>query len=117
MPFEAGLAVATAMNSGGKHQWVIFESKAHRLSKSLSDLDGTDPHVHEGRPEGVLRELTNALVRSQRSPSFANLLEVYREVRGEASKLKQELGGASLFEARAFKDVVVIANEICSRHR
>src|SRR5271156_2929280 len=52
IPFELGLAVDWALGANPKHEWFVFESRAHRLEKSLSDLNGTDPHVHDGTPHG-----------------------------------------------------------------
>jgi hypothetical protein len=42
MPFELGLAVAWSVARRGFQEWFLFESKPHRLSKSLSDLNGTE---------------------------------------------------------------------------
>lgn len=118
MPFELGLAVAWCSVAGrGVQEWFLFESKPHRLSKSLSDLNGTDRYIHNGEPEGVLRELTNALVRERDSPSLVELKAIYNEVRRAASRLKRTLGGASLFEARAFRELVVLAIDICTARR
>jgi hypothetical protein len=47
MPFELGLAVAWG-HAHPQHKWYVFESVGRRLAKSLSDLDGTDPYIHEG---------------------------------------------------------------------
>jgi hypothetical protein len=58
MPFELGLAV-------------VFESRTWRAGKSLSDLSGTDVHVHDGTPAGVFRELCNALVSANHQPTVA----------------------------------------------
>jgi hypothetical protein len=117
MPFELGLAVAWSVSRRGVQKLFLFESKPHRLSKSLSDLNGTDPYIHNGEPEGVLRELTNALVRERDSPSLDELKAIYNEVRRAASRLKRTLGGASLFEARPFRDLVVLAIDICTARR
>jgi len=78
MPFELGLAVGWALGANPKHKWFVFESKHHRLEKSLSDLNGTDPHVHDGTAHGVLRGLTNALTRNIHDPSLAELDAIYR---------------------------------------
>jgi hypothetical protein len=117
MPFELGLAVAKATGSRGRHQWFLCESTPHRLNKSLSDLDGTDPYIHGNKSEGVLRILMNALVRLRNPPSMAELKTIYREVRIAASKLKNEFGGAPLFEARASKELVFLANDIVTKFR
>jgi len=50
MPFELGLAVTPSRST--RHEWFVFEEQRHRLMKSLSDLNGTDPHIHDGKPEG-----------------------------------------------------------------
>jgi hypothetical protein len=108
MPFELGLAVASSKRKRGAHAWFVLESHPHRLKKSLSDLDGTDPFIHEGTPEGVLRELTNALSRSYNRPNIPELRQIYDDVVRAARKLKYERSG-SLFDAAAFKDLVVVA--------
>jgi len=69
MPFELGLAVANTKKVRGAHRWFVFEEKANRLKKSLSDLDGTDPYIHDGKPDGVLRSLANALSRTNQAPT------------------------------------------------
>lgn len=68
MPFELGLAVDWSLCAGSRHQWFVFESRPHRLSKSLSDLNGTDPYIHEGTVHGVLRGLMNVLTRTTHRP-------------------------------------------------
>jgi hypothetical protein len=97
MPFELGLAVASAKldtrqqdnaaqlphslarawfgpeaapyNHGETpaHDWFVFETKHRRVAKSLSDLSGMDPNIHHGTVEGVMRELCNAFVRQSQS--------------------------------------------------
>ena len=107
MPFELGLAMAIAKQRAGK--CFVFESRRHRLSKSLSDLDGTDPYIHDGKPEGVLRELGNALYRPKSNPSFEELQAIYKDLKIGASNLKRELSTDSLFAARPFRELVMLA--------
>ncbi len=109
MPFELGLAVAQARNQRGKQKWFVFEAQAHRLKKSLSDLDGTDPYIHEGDSYGVLRALTNALSRDRNRRDLRELEEIYLDLSKAARAIKRELRGGSLFEARPFHDLVVSA--------
>jgi hypothetical protein len=78
MPFELGLAVAHAQTRRRRHEWFVFEARPHRLSKSLSDLDGTDPHIHGGTAHGVLRSLANALSRNRTAPKLGELEQLYR---------------------------------------
>jgi len=69
MPFELGLVVAQAKYLNREHRWYVFEAKRHRVLKSLSDINGTEVYIHDGRPIGVLRELTSALSRSRHKPT------------------------------------------------
>src|SRR5882757_8953681 len=69
LPFELGLSVLHANRSPDAHTWFLFESVNWRIQKSLSDLNGTDPYIHDGTVEGVFRELAKAFVRADRQPS------------------------------------------------
>lgn len=109
MPFELGLAIVRGR--GKRHEWFVFEADPHRLKKSLSDLDGTDPHIHDGNPKGVLRALSNALLRRGKGPTFAELYSIYADLKRAAKQVKRERGG-SLFEAGAFKELRVLAREL-----
>jgi hypothetical protein len=112
MPFELGLAVGWALGANPKHEWFVFESKHHRLEKSLSDLNGTDPHVHDGTAHGVLRGLTNALARKIHDPNMAELTAIYRDLSKAAHRVKLERKGGSLFEARPFQYLVFLARRL-----
>jgi hypothetical protein len=114
MPFELGLAVGFSEDS--KHEWFVFEARTHRLTKSLSDLNGTDPHIHDGHPEGVLHALANVLVRQRHRPSVRQLNEVYEDLCRAAAAIRRDLRVESLFEARAF-DELVVAGRISAHRR
>ncbi|HET9268795.1 MAG TPA: hypothetical protein VFO31_11555 [Vicinamibacterales bacterium] len=114
MPFELGLAIAFSEDS--KHEWFVFEARPHRLTKSLSDLNGTDPHIHSGSPSGVLCAMANALVRRRDRPSAQQLNEVYEDVCRAAREIRRSLHASNLFDARAF-DELVIAGRISAHRR
>lgn len=84
MPFELGLAVAVQISRLRGHDWFVFEAQPHRLNKSLSDLGGTDPYVHGGTPDGVLRALTNALVPRRQRPTVPELRAIYDDLQRAA---------------------------------
>jgi hypothetical protein len=72
MPFELCLLLGwRKTRTGSTHTWFVFESAKRRLQKSLSDLDGTDPLIHDVTVRGVFRELSNALVKSTAKPELA----------------------------------------------
>lgn len=104
MPFELGLAVASAKLNSAPHDWFVFETLHRRASKSLSDLGGTDPNIHHGTIEGVMRELCNAFIR-QSSPdrfSVPEMMKTYRKVSLSVKGIEAQTKAHSLFEARAF---------------
>jgi hypothetical protein len=109
MPFELGLAVGRRPRQKLRHEWFVFEARRFRLQRSLSDLNGIDPHIHHARPHQVLVELTNALVRADRQPTLDELTEVYRFLRRGAARIRE--ANAGLFGARAFRDLVVLARD------
>ena len=109
MPFELGLAVTWSQLYPGRHTWFVYEAENRRLQKSLSDLNGTDPNIHDGTVEGVMRELGNAFVRDGAMPSVPQMMKAYRIVSGKAGAIQQDAGSQSLFEARTFKDLCFAA--------
>lgn len=109
MPFELGLSVAWEHCGGTKHTWFVCESLEFRLAKSLSDLSGTDAYVHHGSVRGVFRELCNAFVRTGSQPTIDQMWRIYRDVRKRLPKISQRSGARSVFAARVFKDICVVA--------
>jgi|ERR1700733_1548751 len=93
------------------HTWFLFEAVKRRVSKSLSDLDGTDPYIHDERPKGVFRELGNALVRSVDQPTMGQMYSVYRNIKIASPLIMKNVGAKSLFEARVFRQLVVVARK------
>ena len=116
MPFELGLSVSFAQHVDKKHRWFVFESKQYRALKSLSDINGTEIYVHDNRPIGVLRGLTNALARSHHRPTVLELQAIYRDVKRAAVSIKRELRVQTLFDTRPFLDLVLAAN-VSAKHR
>ena len=113
MPFELGLVVGWLKSGRGRsnHTWFLFESMKRRVSKSLSDLDGTDAYIHEKRPIGIFRELGNALVRSRDQPTVHQMRLIYRNIKMASPLIMKKAGAKSLFEARVFTQLVVLARK------
>jgi hypothetical protein len=109
MPFELGLSVAWERISAQSHSWFVLESKAHRFAKSLSDLNGTDVHIHNGRIDGVFRALCNVFVRQRRRPTVLQMKRIFRDLRTNLPEILYTSGAHSPFEARAFRDLCVFA--------
>jgi hypothetical protein len=110
MPFELGLAVAWSKLHPQKHDWIVCETVRRRIQKSLSDLDGTDPNIHEGTVRGVMRELCNAFVRkSGPRPTVPAMMKTYEIVNSRTKAIRLAAGATSLFESRVFDDLCFAA--------
>lgn len=112
MPFELGLAVASAKIDARSHDWFVFESMPRRLSKSLSDLSGTDPNIHHGTIEGVMRELCNAFSREApgERASVSEMLKTYHVLSSLSGEVLRKTRARGLFEAGVFKQLCFIAS-------
>src|SRR5262249_45121589 len=111
MPFELGISVAQKFWTNERHKFFLFEDKAHRLQRSLSDINGVDPHAHGGKPLGVLRELGDAFPRrgSFRQPTTTELVKVHRLLRKAACRLKDANRARSVFTTHLCLELVLAA--------
>lgn len=116
MPFELGLVVGLQRRWDPSHRWYVFEAMRHRPEKSLSDLKGTEFYIHRGQPLGVLQQLTNVLIRRRHQPTVRQLEAILLELKEVAVRTKRELRIKSLFEPRAFEDLVAAAGKIAPSH-
>lgn len=117
MPCELGMTIAWQQLKPEHHTWFVFESQNRRLQKSLSDLDGTDPNIHDATVEGVMRELCNAFVRRGPQAGVPQMLRTYRRVRRQVPDVMQVAGTTNLFNARVFKDLCFVARAIAQEYR
>jgi hypothetical protein len=110
MPLELGLTVTWEMLNPARQTWFVFETRHRRLQKSMSDLDGTDPNIHGGTVEGVMRELCNAFVRRNGpAPTVPEMMRVYRRTVRQLPDVLRNAGASSPFEARVFEDLCFVA--------
>ena len=112
MPLELGLAVAWASLNPTHHSWVGCDAVPHRPVKSISDLNGTDFHIHGGTIAGVFNALCNAFVTRSRRPTVPQMMRVYRRLRRISADLQADAGAADLFQARVFDDLVLAAGRL-----
>jgi hypothetical protein len=110
MPFELGLTVALEKTVIPRHAWVVCETKPFRLKKSLTDLDGTDPCIHDGTIRGLFRELGNAFVRNRNQPTVDEMMTVYRILRLNLNQVLHRAGAKHPYNARVFRDLCVLAS-------
>lgn len=113
MPFELGLAMAIERIDRAQRKSFVFEAVNRRLAKSLSDLSGIDPHIHDRAIEGVMRELGNAFVRrvSYRRLSVPAMMKTYRAVLRSIPEIDRQTGSTDLFRARPFRLLCIAAGK------
>ena len=111
---DRDFAVAWA-RANRRHRWFVFESVKRRLAKSMSDLDGTDPYIHDGTVRGVMREVCNAFVKPNQ-PTVPQMMKMYRDLRRAVPKILHNAGATSLFTARVFSDLCLAAAGLRSKY-
>ncbi len=116
MPFDLGLSVAWERLRKKKHIWFVYEARNRRLTKSLSDLNGTDAYIHDAKIAGVFRELCNSFVRPGRQPSVQQMERIYRDVKKGLPEILRGAGTKSLYRTRVFKDICVVASASALRN-
>ncbi len=67
MPFEMGLACALNRHKG-PHTFILLEKKKHRLDRTLSDIKGIDPYIHNGSMLSVVLRVLEALASANTQP-------------------------------------------------
>ena len=105
MPFELGLACSIARRQ--EHSFFVLEEHPFRLQASLSDLNGHDPHIHEGTQDGILQFLLDCFgVQGTRQPAFATLRSLVRRLSRAVADLEGEQGAQHPFHPYIFRQSV-----------
>lgn len=114
MPFELGIGYA--LSRMAPHSFFVLEEKAFRLQASLSDLNGHDPHIHEGTPTGVLRCVLDCFGTPSVAPPLPVLEAMTRRLTRTALKLQREQRSEGLFHPFLFQQIVMAAIELARNH-
>jgi hypothetical protein len=116
MPLELGMTITWAALHPDRHTWFVWESEPYRLQRSASDLNGTDPNIHHGTPEGILSELRSAFVRDG-SPPVPKMIEAYRLVQANMEKILANAGTQNLYAASVFRELRFFALSLAEMKR
>jgi hypothetical protein len=111
MPLELGMTITWEMLNPDQHTWFVWESESYRLQRSASDLNGTDANIHDGKPEGVLRELCNAL-RRDRAPSVPQMQMVYGLVHSALNSLLIRNATRNPYSRSVFLDLCSLSRNL-----
>jgi len=104
MPLELGMTITWQNLHPSSHTWFVWESEPYRLQRSASDLNGTDPYIHNGTPEGVFRELCNAFTRKP-MPSVPQMLKVYHLVESTLNSSFERNGTHNPYDRSVFMEL------------
>jgi hypothetical protein len=110
MPLELGMTITWAELYPRRHTWFVWESSPFRLQKSMSDLNGTDPNIHNGTVEGVLSELRNAFV-LRNAPPIQQMMNAYKTVDRRMARILDSAGTRNPYAATVFKELCFVALE------
>jgi len=111
MPLELGMTITWEDLNPDLHTWFVWESEPYRLQRSASDLNGTDPYIHGGTPEGVLRELCNAF-QSDHSPTVPDMLEIYRFINNQLNAILSKRGTRNPYDRSVFKELCWLSSTL-----
>ena len=111
MPLELGMTITWQKLHPSRHDWFVWESEPYRIQRSASDLNGTDANIHNGKPEGVLRELSSAFWRD-RMPSVPQMLTVYGLVESALNSILVRNGTRNLFARSVFMELCRLSSSL-----
>ena len=111
MPLELGMTIAWEKLNPGRHDWFVWESEPYRIQRSASDLNGTDANIHNGTPEGVLRELSSAFWRD-RMPSVPQMLTVYGLAESALNSIFVRNGTRNPYDRSVFMELCRLSSSL-----
>jgi len=114
MPFELGLACALRQQEG-KHEFHILESRAHRLQRTLSDVNGIDPKVHGRQPKSAIRAVLLIINRRGGNPSADDVNRLYEAIWRRYVPMLRRRHGDGLFSSDVFKELCVIVRVLATQ--
>jgi hypothetical protein len=112
MPFELGLACAISRSGEGTHTFILFEKKPYRLDKTLSDIKGYDPYIHNGNMKGAVYCVLDSLGCQNNTPKPSKVFRFSTDLWQSVIQLKKENGMPIIFNRTLFLQLVSIGLEL-----
>jgi hypothetical protein len=114
MPFELGLACATASHNRN-HDYILLEKVQHRLDRTLSDLKGRDPYIHRGSPRQALFAVLDALAVRGNHVDPDVVCAIARRLHELVAKYKRKRRQRTIFNRMTFNFAVEAALRLSIR--
>ena len=109
MPFELGLACAANCLNPNKHGYVLMEAKQHRVTTTLSDLNGRDPIVHGNTQSGIINGVLDVFEVDNTHVDYDEVLRLVRRLQRVAIEIKRKRRLQSIFTRQMFKEISTAA--------
>jgi len=110
MPFELGIAYCLSKHSN--HRFFVLEEQTFRLQATLSDLNGHDPHIHEGSQDGILSCILDCFGTPGDAPSPRDLRALAMKLARIVQRLQREQNRDNPFSPHVFRRTVEAAAEL-----
>jgi hypothetical protein len=116
MPFELGLACALSQLKH-EHKFIIFETKRHRANRTLSDLGGFDPHIHQGTTVGMVRCVFSAFGSKNNSVDFSAVIKLDEYLWKYAQQLIKQRKLPDVFDRAVYFKLVEQATNLAKKEK
>jgi hypothetical protein len=114
MPFELGLAIAL-FRIEGRPKFIMLESKQHRLQKTLSDVNGFDPGIHDSRAKGIISCSLSLLGKPHGNPDAEKVFRIQRQLWKIVPSLKRRSGRTDIYSRLIFAELIEAAATLAKR--
>ena len=111
MPFELGIAFALSRLEPS-HKFVLLEAKRHRLQKTLSDVNGIDPGIHNAAVRGVISCVLSHLGKPRGNPDAKTVASIHRQLWKIVPSLKAIHGRTHIYSRSIFTELVESATRL-----
>jgi hypothetical protein len=113
MPFELGLACAIRQKGGRqRHDFIILERTRHRLQRTLSDMNGFDPRIHNGCVRESIRAVLGQLKirgRGLTQPTVSEVFRLHLYLMKVLPALKRIHASRTVFDTSLYDDMLALA--------
>jgi hypothetical protein len=114
MPFELGIAFTLSRIKGG-HKFMILESTRFRLQKTLSDVNGIDPGIHNATVRGIVSCALAHLGSPGGNPDTNAVFRIRRNLWKTVPSLKKIHGRANIYSRPIFSELVTGATTLAKK--
>jgi hypothetical protein len=121
MPFELGLACALArygkykFQKGYSHDFIIMEKTPYRLDRTLSDLKGIDPLIHNGSSRRIVSCVLEVLHSASNNPNPVTVSNFSKKLWKTAEEFKRMYSATTIFNRSIFNAVVSAGLQLAVR--